>query len=152
VNTRRTSSGPSQRGRANTLAALGGILGLVIAACFSGDPTDSTGPLPADCRTLAIAAGVDPDDAGIQVVGIQNFAFVPSIVSVPEGTEVVWVNCEPSGTPGSSHTSTSDDDLWSSPLLSRGEIYRRDFEDAGSYDYHCIPHPFMEGTVVITAP
>jgi len=145
------SEGPRWSG-AGTLATLVGVVGLAIGACFSGDPMDPMGPLPADCRELAIAAGVNPNAAGVAVVGIQGFAFVPSIVSVPEGTEVVWVNCEPAGTAGSAHTSTSDGDVWSSPLLSRGDIYRQDFDDRGSFDYHCIPHPFMEGTVIVTAP
>ena len=109
-------------------------------------------PLPDECRELAIAAGVNPDANGVEIVGIQGFSFKPAIVSVPEGTEVVWVNCEPVGTPGGDHTSTSDGGLWDSPLLSRGDIYRREFDDAGSFDYHCTPHPFMEGTVTVTEP
>ena len=142
----------ASRRHAGSILTLSGGIALVAAACFSGDPEDPMSPLPDECRDLAIAAGVNPDASGVEVVGIQGFAFKPAILSVPEGTEIVWVNCEPAGTPGSDHTSTSDGALWDSPLLSRGDIYRRDFDDAGSFGYHCTPHPFMVGTVTVTEP
>lgn len=136
-------------------AALGlsSAIVLIGGACFSDDPADPMSPLPDECRELAVAAGVNPDASGVTVVGIKDFAFVPSTVSVEPGTEVVWVNCEPAGTPGGDHTSTSEDDLWDSTLLSRGEIYRRFFDDVGSFDYYCIPHRFfMEGSVTVAEP
>lgn len=123
------------------------VAAAVVVACFSEDPEPMGPEIPAECRSLAIDAGFDPDDQGTRVIGIRGFAFVPAEVEVSPGTEVVWVNCEPQGTAGADHTSTSDDDDWDSPLLARGETYARVFEDAGVFDYHCEPHPFMVGTV-----
>jgi plastocyanin len=133
-----------------TAAVLAGGCALLVAACFSGDPEGSMGPLPADCRQLAIAAGVNPDDDDVAVVGIRGFAFVPAEITVSVGTEVVWVNCEPAGTGGGDHTSTSDTGEWSSPLLTRGDVFERVFDEAGAFEYHCEPHPFMQGTVTVT--
>lgn len=122
---------------------------LVAVACFSGDPI--TGPLPAECRQLAIEAGFDPADADVEVVGIRDFAFIPAEITIARGTRVVWVNCEDDAALG--HTTTSDDGVWDSgsPFLTQGGTYDRVFNGAGSYPYHCTPHPFMQGTVTVTA-
>lgn len=123
-----------------------GAAALLALACFSDDP-EPTGPLPADCRQLALDAGFDPDDPDLEVVGIRDFEFVPAEVTVARGTRVVWVNCE--GAPALGHTSTSDTGEWDSPLLVRGDTYERVFGDEGVLDYHCTPHPFMRGTVTV---
>lgn len=115
------------------------------AGCFSDD-VDPTAPLPADCQALAQAAGVG---TGRVVIGIRDFAFVPSDVTVQVGTEVTWVNCEPVGTVGGEHTSTGDLGGWSSPLLARGEIFQQTFTALGDHAYHCTPHPFMQAVVTV---
>ncbi len=115
------------------------------AGCFSDD-VDPTAPLPADCQALAQAAGVGNDRI---VIGIRDFAFVPPDVTVPVGTEVTWVNCEPVGTSGGEHTSTADVGGWNSTLLARGEIFQHTFTALGDHAYHCIPHPFMQAVVTV---
>jgi plastocyanin len=30
-----------------------------------------------------------------------------------------------------------------------GDTYSFTFEEAGDYEYHCIPHPYMRGRVVV---
>ena len=47
------------------------------------------------------------------------------------------------------HTSESDGDALSSPLLEPGELYSRTFDEAGSFPYHCGPHPGMRATIVV---
>ena len=117
------------------------LLLAAMSACFSSNPLAR---LPDDCLQLARQAGV-PD--GRVVVGIRNFAFVPAQVTIEPGQVVTWVNCEPAGTPDGSHTSTSDTGVWGSELLSRGDTFDRTFSDEGAFPYHCVPHPFMKGTV-----
>ena len=96
---------------------------------------------PPDCQ---IPASVP---AGATIVRIQNFAYNPEQVTVRRGGQVAWVNCGAAGT--ESHTSTSDTGVWDSPSLRPGEAFVRAFgETAGTtLPYHCIPHPFMTGTV-----
>lgn len=113
------------------------------AACFSGD-ADPSGILPDDCAALAEQAGIP---TGTTVVGIRDFEFIPATVTVTRGQSVAWVNCEPEG--GVAHTSTADDGGWDSPLLARGEVFLQVIGDPGSHTYHCAPHPFMTGTVVV---
>jgi plastocyanin len=73
---------------------------------------------------------------------------VPSDLRVKAGSSVTWLNCEPAGTP--SHTSTSDQGVWQSPLLAPGETFTRVFGTPGVFSYHCDPHPFMLGSVTVS--
>jgi len=113
-----------------------------LSSCFS--ERQSTGPvaLNGECRIP-----ISSPAAGTVVVFIRNFAYVPEQVSIKRGTKVTWVNCDDPGI--DSHTSTSDTGIWSSPNLASGESYSRTFDDpAGTvFSYHCVPHPFMEGTI-----
>jgi plastocyanin len=95
------------------------------------------------------SCGVDlPAEAfGSTVVVIKNFAFTPATVRVRPGTKVTWVNCEPPGT--DAHTTTSDAGVWSSALLPPKATYTQLLNTAGSYPYHCTPHPGMTGTVTV---
>jgi plastocyanin len=68
-------------------------------------------------------------------------------VRVRPGTEVTWVNCETDVQ--DFHTSTSDDEIWSSGALNRGDFYSRRFETGGEFGYFCEPHPFMRGAVIV---
>ncbi|MDX1747485.1 MAG: cupredoxin family copper-binding protein, partial [Halobacteriales archaeon] len=77
-------------------------------------------------------------------VEIRQLSFGEDTIRVPVGVTVRWVNRDPVA-----HTSTSDDGRWSSPLIGPGETYSRRFEEPGRYPYHCEPHPFMTGVVIV---
>lgn len=111
-----------------------------LLSCSSGS-SDSTGP--GECT---IPASVP---AGSVVVLIKNFAFNPAQVSVKSGAQVTWVNCGAAGS--ESHTSTSDAGVWDSPAILPGQIFTHAFNAAAgtTLDYHCVPHPFMQGTVTV---
>jgi plastocyanin len=122
------------------LAALGASTALLLAAACFSERDGATGPAPdGECTVPASAAGAT-------VVFIRDFAFVTSQVRVRPGERVVWVNCESSDV---SHTSTSDGAGWDSGLLAPGDFYERAFPQAGSFPYHCEPHPGMTGTVIV---
>ena len=84
---------------------------------------------------------------GSTIVVIRNFTFTPAEVHIRPGTKVTWVNCDAPGNP--SHTSTADGGAWNSPLLDPGALTTVDFSTTGSFPYHCEPHPFMTGRVVV---
>ena len=120
-----------------TLATLG------LLSCFSErQSATDPGTSAAVCRIPISSPAV-----GTVIVFIKNFAFVPQQISIKRGTTVTWINCDDAGT--DSHTTTSNSGIWSSPTLTAGDTYSRTFNDATGtvFDYHCIPHPFMVGTV-----
>ena len=88
-----------------------------------------------------------PDVEGSTVVTISGYAFHPAQVHVRRGTRVTWVNCET--TAGLGHTSTENAGAWLSPLVTPGKAFTQTFDTPGTFDYHCEPHPFMQGSVVV---
>lgn len=103
---------------------------------------------------MNIAAACDvqlpPEAFGSTIVIIRNFAFTPAQVTVSAGSRVTWVNCGAAGT--DSHTSTSDASGvvgWNSPLLAPGATFTHEFSTAGSFPYHCEPHPGMVASVIV---
>jgi len=79
-------------------------------------------------------------------VTIQNFFFDPASLTIDVGDTVTWTN---NGTVG--HSSTSDDLIWDSGILAPGDTSSFAFTSDGSYPYHCTPHPFMTGTITVSA-
>ncbi|MEM2042191.1 MAG: plastocyanin/azurin family copper-binding protein [Nitrososphaerota archaeon] len=59
---------------------------------------------------------------------------------------VVWTNDEELDV---AHTVTSDSDLFDSGLFGKGESFKYNFGREGVYTYHCVPHPWMRGSVTV---
>ncbi len=110
-------------------------------ACFSERSSGPSGNLEG-CN-----AQLPAEAFGSTIVVIRDFAFDPATVHVRTGTKVTWVNCGPAG--DESHTSTADQGSWDSPLLAPGATFTQSFANAGSFPYHCTPHPGMRGTVTV---
>ena len=119
------------------LALAAGISAGALAGCFSG--REATAPVEGECR-FPIGDGLP----GSTVVVIRGFAFGPAEVRVRAGERVTWINCDEDA-----HTSTADGAEWQSPLLAPGDIFTQTFPSAGAFDYHCEPHPFMTGQVIV---
>lgn len=89
---------------------------------------------------------VIPDGAG--AVQPDQIYYDPESLDVTAGTVVVWDNLDSvahtvsSGSPQAGPTS-----LFDSGLFAPGATYEFVFEDPGSYEYYCLVHPWMVGTV-----
>src|SRR5512141_707449 len=120
-----------------------GLAGLALlvtaAACFS-ERSSLTGPSGG-----AGNVNLDPSQFGSTIIAIRGFSFPPTPVHVKAGNKVTWLNCEPAGTP--SHTSTSDAGLWGSTPIDPGSTFTFLFAAAGTFGYHCEPHPSMTAQV-----
>lgn len=77
-------------------------------------------------------------------VNIKGLAFSPATVRIKVGQTVEWVNGDPLA-----HTVTADDKSWGSGFVNQGGSFTRRFTAAGSFPYHCEPHPQMKGTVIV---
>jgi plastocyanin len=122
------------------LLALGVTLGLaaaLLAGCFS--KREATAPSEGVC-SFPLQEGV----AGSTIVVIRDFAFGPVDVRVRAGERVTWINCDTD-----QHTSTADGGQWASPLLPPGDGFTQSFPTVGEFFYHCEPHPFMTGRVIV---
>jgi len=84
-----------------------------------------------------------------------NECFIPYQVSINVGDTVIWVNNDIAA-----HTTTSGspvdgpDGNFDSNLVMAGSSFSFTFNEAGTYEYFCLVHPWMEGIVIVgeTAP
>jgi plastocyanin len=70
--------------------------------------------------------------------------FRPARLVVEAGTTVMWTN-------GGQvvHTVTAEDGSFDSGAIESGARREIRFARPGSYAFHCTPHPFMRGEVVV---
>ena len=80
-------------------------------------------------------------------IGIDQFKFQPEHIQIAAGTTVTWVNHD-----GEPHTVTSiDQHFKSSGALDTDDHFSQTFTEPGTYSYICSVHPFMRGTVTVSA-
>jgi len=78
--------------------------------------------------------------------------YIPSMVTVRLGDKVVWSNDDTAA-----HTVTSGsptdgpDGNFDSSLFMAGTTFSHTFDKAGTYPYFCMVHPWMKGSVMISA-
>jgi plastocyanin len=78
-------------------------------------------------------------------VKIDNFAFMPTELTVAVGTTVEWVNRD-----DIPHVVVSDDKkTFKSRALDTDEKFSYTFTNPGTYAYFCSVHPKMTGKVIV---
>ena len=98
---------------------------------------------------------LDPTVEGLVVVGrseagssqqvtIVDLDYEPRAVTVEAGTTVEWTNAGQAP-----HTVTDRNGGFDSGVLQNGESWSRTFAASGTYEYFCILHPEMVGTVTV---
>ena len=102
-------------------------------------------------RRGAVAAGVMTLLIGAHAlaatpptIGIKQFKYGPSMLTVPAGTTVRWVNHDEEP-----HTVTSGTGAFSSEGLVHDDMFVHTFTKPGTYQYSCAIHPYMKGTLVV---
>lgn len=71
--------------------------------------------------------------------------YLPYYIQVNSGTTVTWTNKD-----SVAHTVTSTSKLFDSGLIQPGQSFSYDFKTAGEYDYYCVLHPWMKGSVRVS--
>jgi len=97
---------------------------------------------------LLLFAGCTGTPAPVKAdVVIAHNHFLPENITVQAGASLVWRNDD-----NVTHTVTGDDAQGgvSSELLPNLGVYRVTFTRAGTFGYHCTPHPWMQGNVTVT--
>jgi len=89
---------------------------------------------------------------GSSTPGCEPNCFIPSTVVITAGGTITWEN-----TDTAAHTATAGSPadgpsgVWDSSLVMSGGSYSVTLDDAGTYPYFCMVHPWMEGTVIVEA-
>ena len=89
---------------------------------------------------------------GVAVPGCEDdhSCYSPYEVTVSVGDKVTWMNDD-----SAAHTVTSGSasagltGVFDSGLFMSGSIFEHTFDEAGTYDYFCMVHPWMSGKVIV---
>ncbi|MDE3077668.1 MAG: cupredoxin family copper-binding protein [Chloroflexota bacterium] len=107
-------------------------------------------PTPASTPAAAGTSGTSPAQTTVEAQIVEpggaafSWGYSPATLTIHTGDTVTWTNA------GSiAHSVTADDGSFDSGLLNHGASWSMTFSAAGTYTYHCAPHPWMKGTVVV---
>jgi glucose/arabinose dehydrogenase/plastocyanin len=76
------------------------------------------------------------------VVRIEQFAYHPDDITIPQGATVRWVNRD-----DVYHTATADDGGFDTGPLEDNQFGDLTFNNVGDFGYFCKPHPFMRAAI-----
>lgn len=90
---------------------------------------------------------------GSSILGCEETmkCFIPSSVTVAVGGTVTWFNGDTAAHTVTSGTTTDGPDgIFDSNLFLVDASFSHTFEKEGAYDYFCVVHPWMTGTVKVS--
>lgn len=75
-------------------------------------------------------------------VVVQDHKFQPAEITIQKGNSVTWVNRD-----SVAHTVTGKD--FDSGRLNTDQTFQKTFNETGTFEYYCKPHPYMIGKVIV---
>ena len=93
---------------------------------------------------VALLLGASVVAAQQPEVHAKDNAYLPETLTVSPGTTVRFVNDD-----ADIHTFTARDGTFDSNLLFQGQVWQYVFNNPGTYEYFCLPHPWMVGTITV---
>ena len=89
-----------------------------------------------------------PMGSGVPGCDETNECFLPYEETVAKGATVTWSNDDSAAHTVTSGTPTGGPDgLFDSSIFMAGNSFEFTFDDAGTYDYFCMVHPWMVGII-----
>ncbi len=120
---------------------------LLAAGCTKTETPAASIPdqsLVASPTTVATPSSGEVLSGTVQAT-IKDFAFSPATLKVKKGTTVVWTNQD--SVKHNAYTQTAGGPQ--GPLIGKGETYSYTFNQVGTFNYICQPHPYMKGVVEV---
>lgn len=96
---------------------------------------------------VAIAQSPPAQTPAATQITIDNFSFSPQELTVTVGTKVTWVNHD-----DIPHNVVDKTKKFRSKALDSEDSYSFTFDTAGTFDYICGLHPFMNARIVVKPP
>jgi plastocyanin len=135
----------ASRGTSQTRYGFEFTIPITLSRYFGGGtPTPKARPEPAPNAGPAQPAATPPAGRDTVRAAVEDFAFVPARIEVSAGTTIVWTNRGQV-----THTVTADDGSFESGNIDPGKQRGLTFARAGTFPFHCTPHPFMKGVIVV---
>ena len=87
---------------------------------------------------------------GSSTPGCEPDCFIPTTATIRAGGTITWVNGDTAAHTATAGTPTDGPSgVWDSSLIMAGGSYSYTADTAGTYDYFCMVHPWMEGVVIV---
>ena len=111
-------------------------------------PEPVTPSPPSPPRGTDITVGVGTSTPGCE---FSNSCYIPSTYRVKSGSEISWYNADTAAhTVTAGNPADGPSGMFDSGLFMSGQSYSIKLDRAGTYDYFCMVHPWMLGTVVVS--
>lgn len=134
------------------------VLALIGGAVYSNNSRSGSDDSSDDMSSMSSASKstTKPQDSmdsnevksGMVSMNIQDFDFQNQKLKIKVGTMVTWTNKD-----DAKHDVAPDNDgpdfIGSEKLLAKGESYSYTFAKAGTFAYHCTPHPYMKAMIEV---
>ena len=123
---------------------------MIVREEFEAEPIPSEFPeeqlmLPATVK-VNVAEG-----SGVPGCDETNECFIPYEVSIAVGGDVIWSNVDSAAhTVTSGNPSDEPGGVFDSSLFMAGTTFSHTFEEAGTYEYFCMVHPWMRGIIQVS--
>jgi plastocyanin len=95
------------------------------------------------CSTATTPAAPTEPVAENQVT-VADRMYSPTTLTISVGDTVTWVFADR----GMAHNVVADDNSFRSQLMETGQ-FTHTFDTAGTFTYHCTPHPDMTASIVV---
>lgn len=133
----------SSRGTGKTRYGFEFTIPLTLSRYFGGGgPRPERKPVPDPVGGPGVDAPAAEGDTVTATV--QDFLFRPARLDIAAGTTIQWIN-----NGQVTHTVSAEDSGFESGPIEPGERRSLTFSRAGAFPFHCMPHPFMKGVVVV---
>ena len=115
------------------------------------EPEPVAEPVPPIPSTPVVVEVTVPSGSGVPGCDETNECFIPYEVSIGVGDELSWYNDDTaahtvtSGTP-----SDGPDGMFDSGIFMAETTFSHTFDEAGTFDYFCMVHPWMKGIVQVS--
>jgi plastocyanin len=119
----------------------------VVAPPAAPTTTQPTAAVPSTTKPTAASPkpAAPKPVARVRRTIIKNISYLQPKISVAVGTTIEWTNNDPLP-----HSVTAVDKSFNSGLIQPGKTYRHTFTKAGTFNFYCMPHPFMKGVITVT--
>lgn len=87
--------------------------------------------------------------AGGATVTIDKMKYQQPEITIRAGETVTWINAEAMPHNVAFKAGVVDEAKLDGPMMKKDQSVTIRFDEAGTYDYHCTPHPFMKAKVIV---
>ena len=130
--------------------------GMMIAVPGWGNMQGWGGQMGSQCCGVSGGERITEENA-LQIIeeentiAILNYEFSQESLTIKSGTTITWINLDVVPHTVDSGTHDNPVDLFESGYLRQQETFSYTFNEPGAYVYHCGPHPYMEGVIIVEA-